>query len=214
MSEEETTTEEAVETETPADPIDAVSQEFDTEIAATGGNSDDMASYGVDAPNETRSEEPTDDGEPDKTSYQKQKRELERLRSELADRDTRDQVKGALGRVNELYPNAYEPTIQRMIRRGAGADQIESIAQASHNDVERGIKIGLERGKGLLDKLRTTATEEAEATVQDAWGTASTSTPGSGAASVTPKQFEEAVMSRKLTDGQLSQMEEKIDWSK
>jgi len=101
-----------------------------------------------------------------------------------------------------------------MIRRGAGADQIESIAQASHNDVERGIKIGLERGKGLLDKLRTTATEEAEATVKAAWGEASTSTPGSSSASVTPDQFEAAVKSRKYSAQQLEQMEAQIDWSK
>ena len=214
MNDEVTTTESAAETtETPASPIDAISQEFDTEIAQAGTGSDTMADFGVDAPNETWSEEPADDGD-ESSSYQKQKREIERLKLELEDRDTRDQVKGALGRVKELYPNAYDPTIQRMIRRGAGADQIESIAQASHNDVERGIKIGLERGKAKLDKLRDTATQEAEATVKNAWGEASTSTPGSGKQVVTPDQFEKAVMSRKYSAEQLAQMESQIDWSK
>ena len=213
MNDDITTTESAAETtEAPVNPIDTISKEFDTEIAASGGAIDTLADFGVDAPKETRSEEPAD--EADKNSYQKQKREIERLKLELEDRDTRDQVKGALGRVKELYPNAYDPTIQRMIRRGAGADQIESIAQASHNDVERGIKIGLERGKAKLDKLRDTATQEAEATVKNAWGEASTSTPGSGKQVVTPAQFEEAALSRKLTEAQLNQMHAQVDWSK
>lgn len=206
----ETTTEPTTEaTETaPASPLDTLDATIDEKISASEeSTSDPLADYGVDAPQSSRSHTEPAQASTENTTDAGHIQEIENLKRQLADRDVRDAVTSSLGKIKESFPNAYEPSVQRAIRQGANADQIERIAKASHSDYERGKREAWAEAKVELAKVRDTATQTAEADVQQAWGTPASSTPIGGAGKMSYEELRTIANKPGVTPQELAEAE-------
>jgi len=162
-------------TDTEVDPFKAADAALDAEFKnAEESQPDPVDLYGVDSIDDglESSDEPDVEPDTDSVEYWKAQAKKEKVRAQRA--ETNSRLREAVVSINEKYPNAYKPSIDRAIRLGRSIETIEGIAKASHSDVERGRALGqreaLSKSKAIISDLKKRLEESNVSNAKNAWG--------------------------------------------
>lgn len=213
MADEIETPDAAAEEAVTTDPLEALTSKFDEEIKSVHLDDDPADNYGIEADeprNPIAEASPDNDSGDEVVSWKRRALEAERRAESV---ETRGKVREVMDRVNQAYPNAYRPTVDRAIRQGASPEAIEARAKASHSDFNRGYAAAMGKAKAEIATYRESATQEAEAEVRGAWGNPpSVHTGVQGGQMLTPDEYMAAIKKPGITDAEVDRLFNQTKW--